>query len=30
LIAASLIIHIVMLLIKERKIVLQDAVDKLP
>ena len=30
LIAASLIIHIVMLLIKERKIVLQNAVDELP
>jgi drug/metabolite transporter (DMT)-like permease len=30
LIAASLVIHIVMLLKKERKIVLQDAVDELP
>jgi len=30
LIAASLIIHVIMLLRKERKIVLQDAVDKLP
>src|SRR5258705_2534735 len=30
LIAASLIIHIVMLLRKERKIVLQDAIDELP
>jgi drug/metabolite transporter (DMT)-like permease len=30
LIAASLIIHVVMLLIKERKIVLQNAVDELP
>ena len=30
LIAASLIIHIVMLLVKERKIVLQNAVDELP
>jgi drug/metabolite transporter (DMT)-like permease len=30
LIAASLIIHIIMLLKKERKIVLQDAVDKIP
>ena len=30
LIAASLVIHVIMLLRKERKIVLQDAVDKLP
>jgi len=30
LIAASLVIHVIMLLRKERKIVLQNAVDELP